>query len=67
MKPSGILAKLCKERRIDPPVYEGKTVQFMGKTFFADDMVETIDGKNGTGRTRKLFLLLLLLSTPTDH
>lgn len=44
MKPTQILAKLCKEAKLDPPVYLNGTVKIGAKTFClqnnTDDTVE---------------------------
>lgn len=44
MKPTQILAKLCKEAKLDPPVYMNGTVKIGTKTFClqnnTDDTIE---------------------------
>lgn len=62
MKPSQILARLCKEGKMDPPVYgPGGTVQVGGRVFQGPTELEDENGMPQNGCV--LGVLLALVTT----
>lgn len=55
MKPTQILAKLCKEAKLDPPVYLNGTVKIGTKTFcLQNNSEDTIEWYSSKGKWEKL-------------
>ena len=46
IKPSEILAGLCKDIGLDPPIYSNNTCSVAGRQFYADTFIEQESGEN---------------------
>ena len=46
IKPSEILAGLCRDHGLDPPIYCNNTCSVAGRHFYADTFIEQESGEN---------------------